>query len=246
MHQWKFFRSMAALAGVGLSLAAANVRGAYVNLSQTGQTQLNDAWFFVNDNHDPNPSTAFVRIQAKKTGIESGYNNNGPVSADTKSGSYLLKLSQIPLVQYDGKPYFRFVLDVGEPQSASKKGISLDALKLYTFPMTPGNDTKNFGQQSGLALRFDLDGNGNNGIGLSDRTNGQGKNDLVAFLPSFYSNDDQWVMLYSSFGAASEAEGSFEAWKIGAAQVVPEPATMLLVPTTLLLLLGRRRPAKRV
>jgi len=69
------------------------------------------------------------------------------------------------------------------------------------------------------------------------------RNDLVALLPTFYSATDQWVMLYSKFGEHGKAEGSFEAWKIGAAAVVPEPATMLLIPGALLLLSRRQRRA---
>jgi hypothetical protein len=228
---------------VGLSLTALSARAATVvtNLTNTGSATFNNAWFFVNDDHDTNPSTAFVRIQAHQGTTEYGYNNNGPVSDDTKSGSYLLKLSELPIVQYNGNSYYKFVLDVGEPQSSSKKSISMDDLKLYTFPMTPGNDTKSFGQQTGFTLRYNIDNANDNDVLLTDRSNGQGKNDLVALLPTFYTADDQWVMLYSKFGEHGKAEGSFEAWKIGAAAVVPEPATMLLIPTGALLLLSRRR-----
>jgi hypothetical protein len=241
MRQGKMFRRLAALVGIGLSFAAADVRAAVVNLTNTGSVSFNNAWFFVNDDHDPNPSNAFVRLQAHSGTTEYGYNNNGPVTADTKSGSYLLKLSQLPVVQYSGKSYWKFVLDVGEPQSASKKSISMDDFRLYSFPMTPGNDTKAFGTESGFTLRYDIDGPGDHDILLTDRTNGQGKNDLVALVPTFYSADDQWVMLYSKFGEHGKAEGSFEAWKIGSAAAVPEPATMLLIPTGALLLLSRRR-----
>jgi hypothetical protein len=244
MGNGRKMRRVIALAGLGLATLAPSARAAstYTDLTQAGQVELNNAWFFVNDDHDANPSAAFVRIQDhNNNGIESGYNNNGPVSADTKSGSYLLKLSQIPVVQYQGNSYFRFLLDVGEPASASKKTISLDDLKLYSFPMTPGNDTKAFGQESGFTLRFHIDTNTtDNDLKLSDRSNGQGKNDLVALIPTFYSADDQWVMLYSAFGNQAKAEGSFEAWKIGTAQVVPEP-TMLLLPAGALLMLARRR-----
>jgi hypothetical protein len=242
MRKGRTIRRITALLGMGIALSAANARAAYVDLSNTGSVEFNNAWFFVNNDHDPNPSTAFVRLQAHQGTIESGYNNNGPVSADTKSGSYLLKLSQLPIVQYNGNSYFKFVLDVGEPQSSSKKPISLDDLKLYSFPMTPGNNTKAFGTETGFTLRYNIDvGATDNDIKLSDRTNGQGKNDMVALIPTFYTADDQWIMLYSKFGDQAKAEGSFEAWKIGAATVVPEPVTMMLIPAGAMLLLARRR-----
>jgi hypothetical protein len=234
-------RRLSALVGVAVLLAASSSRAALVDLSNTGSATFNNAWFFVNDDHDLNPSNAFVRIQAHSGTTEYGYNNNGPTSADTKSGSYLLKLSELPIVQYNGKSYYKFLLDIGEPSASSKKSISLDDLKLYTFPMTPGNDNKSFGQQTGFTLRYNIDNANDNDLMLTDRTNGQGKNDLVALLPTFYSATDQWVMLYSKFGEHGKAEGSFEAWKVGAAAVVPEPATMLLIPTGALLLLSRRR-----
>lgn len=242
MRQGRLIRRLTALVGLGLMMSAMSARAAYVDLSNTGSVEFNNGWFFVNDDHDPNPSTAFVRIQAHQGTVECGYNNNGPVSPDTKSGSYLLTLSQLPIVQYSGKSYYRFLLDVGEPQSSSKKTISLDDLKLYSFPMTPGNDKKAFGTETGFTLRYNIDTPGHdNDIQLSDRTNGQGKNDMVALIPTFYSADDQWIMLYSKFGEHAKAEGSFEAWKIGAATVVPEPATMLLLPAGAMLLLSRRR-----
>ena len=241
MPKGRMFHRLAALVGVGLSFVAANARAAVIDLTSTGSVSFNNAWFFVNDDHDLNPSNAFVRIQAHSGTTEYGYNNNGPVSPDTKSGSYLLKLSQLPVTQYNGKSYWKFMLDVGEPQSSSKKSISLDDLKLYSFPMTPGNDKKAFGTETGFTLRYNIDGPGDHDLLLTDRTNGQGKNDLVALLPTFYSADDQWLMLYSKFGEHGKAEGSFEAWKIGVAAVVPEPATMLLIPAGAMLLLGRRR-----
>jgi hypothetical protein len=234
-------RSLSALVGVVVLFATSSARAALVDLSNTGSATFNNAWFFVNDDHDVNPSNAFVRIQAHSGTTEYGYNNNGPVSADTKSGSYLLKLSELPIVQYNGNSYYKFMLDIGEPSASNKKSISLDDLKLYSFPITPGNDTKAFGTQTGFTLRYNIDNANDNDLMLKDRTNGQGKNDLVALLPTFYSATDQWVMLYSKFGEHGKAEGSFEAWKVGAAAVVPEPATMLLIPTGALLLLSRRR-----
>ncbi len=241
MRQGRMIRRLSALVGLGLTLSVTSARAAYVDLTSTGSVEFNNAWFFVNDDHDANPSNAFVRIQAHQGTVESGYNNNGPVSADTKSGSYLLKLSQLPIVQYQGNSYYRFLLDIGEPQSASQKTISLDDLKLYSFPITPGNDTKAFGTETGFTLRYNIDvGATDNDIKLSDRSNGQGKNDMVALIPTFYSADDQWIMLYSKFGEKAPAQGSFEAWKI-TATVVPEPMTMMLIPASAMLLLARRR-----
>jgi hypothetical protein len=246
MRQGKMLGGVTALVGVAILFTASTARAALVaDLSNTGSATFNNAWFFVNDDHDLNPSNAFVRIQdANHDGLETGFNNNGPVSDDTKPGSYLLKLSQIPIVQYNGNSYFKFILDVGEP-GGSKKPISMDDLKLYSFPMTPGNDTKAFGTETGFTLRYNINTPGHdNDVLLKDRTNGQGKNDLVALLPSFYTANDQWVMLYSKFGEHAKAEGSFEAWKIGNAAVVPEPATLLLIPGALLLLSRRRRQAR--
>jgi hypothetical protein len=242
MRRGRIAHRLAALAAIALGLTASSARAAYVDLSNTGSATFNNGWFFVNDDHDTNPSTAFLRIQAHQGTTEYGYNNNGPVSPDTKSGSYLLKLSELPIVEYQGKSYFKFILDIGEPQASNKKPISLDDLKLYSFPVTPGNDTKAFGTETGFTLRYNIDTAGvDNDIKLKDRSNGQGKNDMVALLPSFYTAEDQWIMLYSKFGEHDAAQGSFEAWKIGNAQVVPEPTTMLLIPAGALLLLGRRR-----
>ena len=81
----------------------------------------------------------FVMIQAQGNNtIEKGYNSTGrPLRYDEKNSIHThdLLAGDIPIVEWDGKDYFEFLLDINEPDNNSDpvdSFISLDTVKIYS------------------------------------------------------------------------------------------------------------------
>ena len=198
------------LAAVSLALLAlcstpANAGG--LSLTTIGSTgTVNDAMFL---QFDPDPATgtglidSFVRVQA--AGVEEGYNTDGEVEFDTKTGlfTHSLMLSAVPLVGIGEVDYREFLLDVNEG-GGNNSQLSLDELKIY---VESTGDLTGYPSAFGTAV-YDLDSGGDNWIVLdADLQSGSGSGDMRAWIPSasFGTDETRFVYLYSKFGVKNAA-----------------------------------------
>jgi hypothetical protein len=91
------------------------------------------------------------------SGIESGYNTDGHTALyldqQRPEWNTLLKLSDLAIVDVNGKSYYAFELDANEP-GADKSLISVDNIRIYTSASdntaAVGNDVSKLEQQSPL------------------------------------------------------------------------------------------------
>jgi hypothetical protein len=177
---------------------------------------------------------AFVRIQANP--IEQGYNTDyrgegfPQFDEDTSpTFNHSLLLSEVPMVSDNGVNYREFLLDVDQ----SAQFISLDKLEIY-LEATPdiGLYPDNF-----TTLVYDLDADEDNWIKLDYTINaGSGGGDMLAYIPDTFFMDEfdsylnDYVYVYSMFGANFAADNGFEEWAHGVGEpVIPEPATLWLL-----------------
>ncbi len=190
---------------------------------------------------DPEKSTGtgnfdpFVRIQGKD--VESGYNTDGAVEFDTKSGkwTHALLFDEVPLVNVGGIWYREFLLDINQDGGPGRH-LSLDELiiSLQSVPDLTGYPTSFVGP-----VAYDLDAGADNAIIMDARLfgPGSGSGDLsVRILNDAFAPDstNQYVYLYSVFGMQTtvEIDGSwvsatandgFEEWGIWIGETPPPP-----------------------
>jgi uncharacterized repeat protein (TIGR01451 family) len=168
----------------------------------------------------------FVRLQGSPT--EKGYNTDGAVAFDTKSGTWThaIKANAIPVVDCDGSGggtalCWELFVDINESNTA--KYISLNEVEIWftTDPNLVGFvDPTGF--PSGATQVYDFTG----AIKIHDVNQGSGRGDLRYLVP--IANIDPWTsstyfVLYSKWGTTTGAapdgktygtEGGFEEWKV--------------------------------
>jgi hypothetical protein len=91
------------------------------------------------------------------------------------------------------------------------------------------------GEDSWVMIDYSINGAG---------PGGSGKGDMLLYVPkSLFTGPNQYIYLYSLFGANSIADDGFEEWAHGIDAPIPEPATILLLALGSFVLLRRRRRA---
>jgi len=219
-----------------------------VDLTTSGSSGIINSGLFLQMNPDNAAGSglfdSFLRIQ--KTGIESGYNTDGKLEFNTKSGPFThsLLLSAVPVVTVGGIDYREFYLDINQN---SQVMLSLDELKFYLA--ATGNLT-NYPTGFGAAI-YDLDAGGDNWVKMNYSLNpGSGRADIVALVPSnlFGSDNNKYVYLYSKMGVNLSSNDGFEEWAVGEGGPIipgptttPEPATICMLGFGGLALLRKRR-----
>ncbi len=168
----------------------------------------------------------FVRLQGSPT--EKGYNTNGAVAFDTKSGkwTHAILANAIPVVDCDGDGpgtavCWELFVDINESNNA--KYVSLNELEIW-FTSDPNlvGYVDPAGFLSGATKVYDFTGE----IKIHDVNQGSGRGDLRYLIP--LANIDPFTsttyfVLYSKWGTSAGAapdgktyasEGGFEEWKV--------------------------------
>ena len=168
----------------------------------------------------------FVRIQGN--GIEKGYNTNGAVEFETKSGlwTHSIKLGDIPVINGN----LGFLLDIDQSQGGDDRYLSLDVMEIYLADSGVLDD-----YAAGLGqLIYDM---GDNWVKMDNTVfkPGSGTGDMRVLIPVDPAwSLDKYLYLYSEFGHRNLANSGFEEWG-----VVPEPATLVILGFGSLVLLKK-------
>jgi len=179
-----------------------------------------------------------------------------------------LQTSEVPLVNINGTLYREFFLDINEPGSTPGNYLTLDAVEVYVSNSanlaTHTSTSPGYGAITGATKVYDMEtNNGDNWVNMDYNLvgGGSGYGDMVLFVPDspLFANN-QYVYLYSEFGCGNEftaakscgsqkyqSNAGFEEWWVPGSNTVfgtaavPEPATLLLSGTGLLLFARRYR-----
>lgn len=188
---------------------------------------------------------AFVEIQGDTGESQHGYNTNGAREFDTKPGCRTLLLSDIPTFEFGGTNYREFLLDIN--QNVTSTLLSID--KIHIFLET--TDTLSGYPGVFSTAIYDLDAGEDNYVKLDDSFGaGSGKGDMLLFVPdsaftgaaNYNPAGNNYIYLYSMFGATIDGSNGFEEWAIGSGgPIIPEPTTICLLGLGALGLLRTRK-----
>jgi hypothetical protein len=221
-----FRRSKYALGVLAMLTPAAASRAATVldltaaNLS--GQVTVGDTIFERTDIQPTGTGVidSFVRIQPTgNADTGEGYNTDyRPLQYDENYSPIFtrsLPLSALSTTTINGTTYYRFLLDINEPNDKSDGLISLDQVELYL-----GNapDLHNYVPGSGFGADatsvYNMDAISDVSILLdASLNNGSGSGDMWMYVPTAdFTGPNQYVYLFSHFGDVDGMAGGFEEW----------------------------------
>jgi hypothetical protein len=182
---------------------------------------------------------SFVRIQhgGSDPQFEAGYNTDGAVELQTKSGpwTHSIQLGDIPTIAFDGVLYYEFLFDSNEV-GGKHSSILLDDLQLFVAdaPDLTGYDSAS-DTLAGLSAVYQLDDGADHTVFLNANFNGSGRGEMQMLLPVEYADGDASQYLYF-FSEYSYAGDGFEEWGLrvegtptSPPSSVPEPRALLLV-----------------
>jgi hypothetical protein len=164
---------------------------------------------------------SFLRVQGTPT--ERGYNTDGTLEFDTKTGNFThsMLVSDIPVVTINNVNYWELFADINDGNGGAGATISLNDLEVY-FTDDPELTGYDFGGNAEKV--YDFSGN----ILINDVNQGSGRGDLRYRIPLTnitiptncdYSNSacETYFVLYTRWGTTSatyNSDGGFEEWKV--------------------------------
>jgi hypothetical protein len=176
----------------------------------------------------------FVRIQ--NDGTEQGYNTDGVVQPDVKSGiwTHSLPLSDVPLVDVGGTWYREFLLDADQVGNAEGRFLSIDRMEVWLE--STGSLTGAYPFTGDLVYDLDAGAGGDVSVEMDARLfkAGSGTGDLRVLIPddSFgILGAGQYVYLFSHMGDVSASNDGYEEWGVRVGETrppVPAPGAVLL------------------
>jgi hypothetical protein len=201
----------------------------------------------------------FLRVQAN--GMEQGYNHSlgGNVPWDTKPSIHTHDIQYKDLVtrSVTGVDYYEFLLDINEQANGDRAWLSLDNVQIFTRDSAISSADESL---SGLGTeRYNSDNGADGDVTVNldyNRNNGSGSGDMFMLVPvSLFAGTmpDDYVYFYSQLGATHPAGAGFEEWGMRKSVAtegpvpddapVPEPGSMLLLGSGLMLAARRLRAA---
>lgn len=197
----------------------------------------------------------FLRLDHKDSeeGYNADYGNATQPNYDEKVGNWThsIQFEDLTLVDIGGTNYYEFLLDLDEPNSGDKWGISLENVQIFNsgelsdpFPLLGA------GALTAANRIYNMDSNENDAVWLNGAlTSGNGQMDMSMFiLASAFSGIEakDYLTFYSKFGQSDwETEGSFEEWGVRSnPSEVPVPGTLGLLGMGVAALGMIRRKAK--
>ena len=247
----------AATVAYALSVSAAHA-STIVDLSTNDSGSANGALYEWTNFSATGSGTinSFVRVQAN--GIEQGYNHSlgGNVPWDTKPGIHTHDIQYDDLVARTvlGVDYYEFLLDINEAANDNNRMLSLDNVQIFTRSSAITSADEDLSGLGQLRFNNDVGADGDVTVNLDYRRNsGSGSGDMFLLVPvSLFAgaNADDYVYFYSKF---SESGAGFEEWAMRNAlrqgpingpiqtEPVPEPGSMMLMGTGLLLAVKKFR-----
>jgi hypothetical protein len=168
------------------------------------------------------PTDTFLSIDSH--GTEQGYNTDN-VSQFDEVVSHSIRVSDLPVVTFEGVPYREVLLDVLEGKSKRATPISLDDVAVFVGPV--GNLTTFASiigggvSLNGFPAKYHLDSvNGtDNGVLIDSKLAGTTGGDMLFYVPdsilTLDGTPDPYFYLYSRFGIDGAAEGKAESWMRG-------------------------------
>ena len=150
-------------------------------------------------------------------GTEQGYNTSSrPTQFDElQAGNFTrsYQLDAVARVAVNGTPYYKFLLDINQGNSAAAQLLSLDQLRLYVSPTNIDTASNNFangynsatGTLGGLSPSYDMnpDLSSTNFVGMNgDLEAGSGSPDMTLLVPvsALGTKPNSFIYLYSQFG----------------------------------------------
>jgi hypothetical protein len=167
---------------------------------------------------------SFVRVQASPN--EDGYNTNGTLQFDTKSGTWThaIKISEIPVVSIGGTLYWELFADINDSNSTPL--ISLNDVEVWFTNSATLTNYPFTTPPAGVTVEKVYDFNGT--VRINDVNQGSGRGDLRVRIPltgitiptgCAYGDTGctQYFLLYNQWGTTGgnyTSDGGFEEWKV--------------------------------
>lgn len=208
--------------------------------------EINDALFSRTNPHGQGTGNfeSFLRIQANSS--ESGYNTDGTLEFDSKPGiwTHSIKISDIPLVSYNGVNYREILLDAGEqgPLGGTNNALQINVLDMYLLDAaTISGYPANFPVAD---RKYTLAGDDQWDSILLNNIVGNGVADMFILVPDIkFTGTKEYFYLYAEMSLSG---GTFEEFgvRVGTDMTtVPEPASILLFSGGLMGAFVRRKRA---
>jgi hypothetical protein len=211
-------------------LSTTTTHASVLDLGSSGSGSLGGAFFSTTDIQPTGTGVfdPFLTLQASPS--EQGYNSGSNNNFDTKrvpQWNHEIQFSQLQATTINGTQYFGFVVDINEPNGASKSLISLDSLKIWTSStLQTSTSTDSSGKFNGSLGTLVFDMGANNSVHYNDQQHGSGSGDLNIFIPvaDFAgTKSTDYVYMYQLWGNSDlSTEGGFEETALRAG-VVPIP-----------------------